>query len=119
MTVIVVDALLPWLIAMVDEETLTEKSWFGRWITVTANVVVCETLPPLPVIVRVKEPALAALAAANVITDDAGLAVDGVTGLFEKLTAKPEGVPVADSATCDENPDTDDTLTVTDEELPC
>jgi hypothetical protein len=99
---IVLDPLLPAATERLAGEALTAKSGVAVEETVKEIVVLCETPPPLALIVIVDVPVAAVLLAVNVNVElpEPGAAID--VGL--KLAVTPAGSPVAESETAELKP---------------
>lgn len=97
-TVIVLLALLPWTTLTLDGDAESEKSGCAGALIVRETVVVCVSVPEVPVIVTVEVPVVAVELAVKVTT-----LVD-VAGLVPKLAVTPAGNPEADNVTLPVNP---------------
>jgi hypothetical protein len=84
--------------ARLNEFGEAEKAKFGKGVTVSESVVVCDNAPDLPVIVTVKVPRVAVLLAVKVSV----LVLVGLMGLIAVVT--PLGKPEAERLTLALNP---------------
>lgn len=97
-TVIVLFPLFPWTTVTLEGDAESEKFGVATAFTVREIVVVCVSVPEVPVMVTVAVPVVAVLLAVNVTT-----LVD-VVGLVPKVAVTPEGKPDADKLTLPVNP---------------
>jgi hypothetical protein len=112
-TVIVLFPLLPWTTVTLEGEAESEKFGVATAFTVREIVVVCVSVPEVPVMVTFAVPVVAALLAVNVTT------LVPVVGLVPYVAVTPAGRAELDSVTDPVNPPEGVTVIVLFPLLPC